>query len=412
VISIYALRRLILNDLDIRQYVLEDESEKPNPFSYKYESLLLQYSLDKDKSTVIMNEFTTNFPKFKSFEEIKDRRNIFANLVIADESEYKNELLSNICKEIEGLSDNDENSKTKLDKIIELINYAIFECLKIESEGEKTRPQMINLVSKLSNLDYEQSAQYLQSWLFSRSSFSFSRDLKVGDNIVQLIRLQKQNGLIKELDRKYNLHDFARYPAPILETLPDKYNESKPYVLSVFPKDDHNGIEYRNLGGSLQLPIDTLGENGNLLIMEASSYFDIIRFIKTRIDEGFKPPDVIIINAHGNENGFMLSDKKNSGEFTKKSLEQSKIRPFIDYIKNMGTEIILNSCSNGKGVDSIHEKASEMSISVISANDTISSGTTIDLEFDENLHKIRTKSVQYVNADANYYKGHGLNNDL
>jgi hypothetical protein len=122
----------------------------------------------------------------------------------------------------------------------------------------------------------------------------------------------------------------------------------------------------------------------------------------------YPPPDVIIINAHGNQNGFMLSNENNSGRFSKTTLDKTKLKPFLDWMKNLGIEIVLNSCSTGMGENIFHGKAAEMSLKVISAKDSIRSGTNIELVYDNESRKVLTKSIGFVDADTNYYKGHHL----
>ena len=62
--------------------------------------------------------------------------------------------------------------------------------------------------------------------------------------------------------------------------------------------NDHNSV-FDNVGQTLEKIQTSLNDLGNLLIIEASSYFEIIRFLHQRHIDGFRPPSIIHITAHG-----------------------------------------------------------------------------------------------------------------
>jgi hypothetical protein len=411
--TICKLQELIFNDPDIKDLIINNVKEKRNPHSSKYRYITNQYIADKEAAVLSISEFTINFPEYKKFKSLQDtfglNYNIFTNLIVAGNSEYIKALLLDTRNEIQNISDQDPKTEKQIYKIQEMINKTVFKCIELESNNTQTRPQLVNMVAILCNLSELEAKKYLQSWLISLSEIDHSWDIKVGENITKLISLQNQeNNVVQELDMIFNINDLARYPDQILQSLPEKYKEKKPYVLSVYAKDDNNGILYKSEPSSIERPVENLGNNGNMLLMEAFSYFDIIRFIKTRIDKGFSPPDVIIINAHGNQTGFLLSKKANSGIFKKNTLEKEKLKSFIDYLREIDAEIVLNSCAAAKGDDSFHKKTQEISLKVIAAKGNIKNGTNIILDFNPDAGKIYTKSVEYTEADTNYFQGHKL----
>jgi predicted secreted protein len=289
--SIAELQDLIYNDPDVNEFILNDKKAKTSPYSFRYSHALDTYITNRDQSEQIMKDFTDNFPQFRTLEGLKNsstlNTTIFTNLVIASESEYKKDLILDIRSFIQENLVGSSIKRGWLIKVQEMINNTAIKCVEMSSNGADTIPQLIEMVSMLCNLKTDQAEKYLQNWFLSKSNFKYSFDLKIGENITELIRLQNhENDSVAKLDELYNLHDFARYPSETLAHLPEKYEEKEPYALSVFCKDDHNGVEYLGKSFSISNPEKNLGEDANLLLMEASSYFDIIRFIKTRIDNG------------------------------------------------------------------------------------------------------------------------------
>ncbi|MBP6854726.1 MAG: hypothetical protein KBD26_00335 [Candidatus Pacebacteria bacterium] len=83
-------------------------------------------------------------------------------------------------------------------------------------------------------------------------------------------------GGVKELNEKYNIHEFRRYSYDMLVSQLDHQEDQAPYGLVIFPRSDYNGA-FNHIGNSLyNVFLDT--KNKHLMrIYEASSKYDVAR---------------------------------------------------------------------------------------------------------------------------------------
>ncbi len=85
-------------------------------------------------------------------------------------------------------------------------------------------------------------------------------------------------GGCKELNNKFNISEFGRYPYYVLIEQLREQNDQSPYGLMVFPKTDENGAFYEMASGIANINIET--ENKHLLrVYEASGKMDLARIL-------------------------------------------------------------------------------------------------------------------------------------
>ena len=107
-------------------------------------------------------------------------------------------------------------------------------------------------------------------------------------------------GGVKELNEKYNIHEFRRYSYDMLVSQLDHQDDQLPYGLVIFPRSDHNGA-FNHIGNSIYNVFLDTKDKLLLRIYEASSKYDIAR-IFLECDKKYGEENKIsylILGGHG-----------------------------------------------------------------------------------------------------------------
>lgn len=161
---------------------------------------------------------------------------------------------------------------------------------------------------------------------------------------------EKRKGAAKMLSDKYGIHMFFRYSSQMLLRQLDEETEQKPYGIFIGSYDDFN-LALAEDKERLAKISEILERGGmGLKILESGSGTDVMRHL-IRLNEQYGENhkiEFMIVAAHGNPTGFLLSDYTNSreGRITVDSLEGKGVRRLKEFFVDQ-PEIILLSCSTG-----------------------------------------------------------------
>lgn len=197
------------------------------------------------------------------------------------------------------------------------------------------------------------------------------------------------------LASNFNIYNFTRYSVQQLIDLKTQAEEKdKPYILKVTASQDHNGALSQS-GVGIRLLKNQLGDDGNVLFMEAASAWDIVKCIQNRIKNGHQPPQIIYIFAHGNTGQIHFSDEVN-GSLTKSKLEHYRIKGLLNYLEKTKTKVVLQACSTGKGNNSIGQSIANQGVKIIAPQSDIN-GTESNVGIQDG--QIAIMNLMYQNYD-------------
>ncbi len=343
--------------------------------------VILQNEAEKDSVTAILDQnpefLAINYPQF----EINNAVVLFGSVDCLDKLKIN---LIKIFKENQNLA-------------IDFINQLVYTIFDLELQGFDCRHKLIALIGSIMSARPETTETYFYHWLESRTLISVqSKPSRVGSELNRYLEIKAKNHtLIEDLAEKLNIYCLGRYPMTLLEKQMQSYSDKeKPFMLSVVAASDDSG-DLSFLCLDLQNSLDQLGQNGNLLIFEASNHIEILKFLKHRHYRGFRAPAVLHIGAHGNSTTFRLSDQI-GGDFTIETVEEIRFKPLLNYLKQNRVTVILESCSTGNGTKSLKNAALKLGIPIIAPDYDITNGTQIKLEVRNN--KIEVENVIFKKA--------------
>jgi hypothetical protein len=274
--------------------------------------------------------------------------------------------------------------------------------MDLESKNFNFREKLIKFISRIMEVDIETTSKYFYRWLSSTTIVAkFGEPSRVGVELCEYLKLKKEHpNLPEELAKKFGIYCLGRYSEDFLLSIIQSYEDHQnQYMLSVVATWDHNGVA-ADAGKNLAKIQKDMPEGSNLLVMEAGSYFEVIRWLSNRVKDGYKLPSIIHILAHGDAEGFALSNLK-TGSFETKELTNLKLQPFLSKLKEEGITIILDSCSTGLGSDSLGEVALRHDFQVLAPNNSINRGTEFKLYINKEgrlgVQEVRFKSIKSEN---------------
>lgn len=177
-------------------------------------------------------------------------------------------------------------------------------------------------------------------------------------NVRHCMRLETcRTGCLRELAIMFNLYDVGRYDVQtLIEQYEERENIHKPYVLVIFPRDDHNGAFFCN-ADVLENLRQQLEKEGHLLrIIEGGD--DILKTLaRLRRDERYPLPAGLVLGAHGQPNSMHFSQqhplslkaierKTEQGWEVRMGMEEGMEKLFQRKAKRCPT--VLFSCSTGQ----------------------------------------------------------------
>lgn len=199
----------------------------------------------------------------------------------------------------------------------------------------------------------------------------------VVENLMRMREVEKVKenpGLIKALHDRFGLTVFSRYPASMLIDQYEKMDdETIPYGVMVFPRYDHNG-SFDHMRREMMDMQSTLSKNGHhMRIYETGSKLYLYKLLaqgnKRYNSSGENKAKFAIVCGHGNPSSITLGEKK--GEWSRRhTLYSNDLNPKYDKKAEKGGapfneefqkmidpdgQIVLVSCSTGKGSQSIAE---------------------------------------------------------
>lgn len=233
------------------------------------------------------------------------------------------------------------------------------------------------------------TTKFFDAWRVSIPLFiDFQEVLNIGEileNNIQTIKdVEAQRpGAISLLSKEFGILDFGRYPAEMLISQYDNYNNNeKPYGVIFYPRDDSNGAFYYNIRVFKQLFEQLNGIGFDIRVMEGEDKIDIVKLLH-KLDRKYGKKHKIsfaIIGGHGSWDSvkFGGNDKKHTLNmldlFDKKHPVSIRKKFFED-----SPTFILNSCSTGAKYGIAEQLSSEMRATVI-APDEPTSAKAIDVE--------------------------------
>lgn len=214
-------------------------------------------------------------------------------------------------------------------------------------------------------------------------------------NVRSCLQLEAHNpGSLQELSSSFNLHDVGRYaPETLVAQYEERENIHKPYVLVIYPRDDHNGAFFCNayIIENLRQQLD---REGYLLRIIEGGGRDIFKTLaRLRRDERYPPPAGLILGAHGQPGSMSFSNQhplslKTVWEKTERGLEvriggMEKGMEKLFRRKAKGCPTVLISCSTGQP-EGIAHVISQYTEGTVSGPQIPTNVAAIRAQFDEN----------------------------
>jgi len=145
----------------------------------------------------------------------------------------------------------------------------------------------------------------------------------------------------RELHKKQGIEFFGRYYTSTLEevylNLDPNHNASKPLLLAVYSKEDHNGAFYQNTAEFMEL-----SKNYKLIIVETDSEKGVYSGIEKTGEMG--EIKALVLGGHGAEHGIAFGKKVGTGELD--LTDRKRLASIKKYLAKNPT-IVLISCSTG-----------------------------------------------------------------
>ena len=282
------------------------------------------------------------------------------------------------------------------------INSLVF--LQAIYNNSEYNQKVVNLFAELMGEEKSVASEYIYRWNLSHSFSSYKYDSLIGDNLVKFIELKKENPeLCGQLRTDLNIYCLERYNNDYLKSLPEKLSQNKPYVLTVVATEDGSGVI-----GIVYKPIsimeEQLGENGNVIAMEAESFVAVSAWLKKRYEDGFNLPDVVYIVGHGSHEVLVLNSRGKFGflESQQMSGQPSKLPVYLEWLKKLNITVVLDACSTGStDSNSLHSKAIEHNLKVIAPQSDVSGrGTEIKLNLKDG--HLQVSEVNYPDSETSY----------
>lgn len=195
-------------------------------------------------------------------------------------------------------------------------------------------------------------------------------------NVCDCMRLEAcRTGCLRELSVLFNVYNVGRYvPKTLVAQYDERENIHKPYVLVVFPRDDHNGAFYCN-AAILENLRQQLDNEGYLLRIIEGGGDDILKTLaRLRRDERYPLPAGLILGAHGKPSSMYFSQhhplslktierKTERGWEVRMGMEEGMEKLFRKKVKKC--PVVLLSCSTGQpeGIAHVLSRYTEGSVS-------------------------------------------------
>lgn len=229
----------------------------------------------------------------------------------------------------------------------------------IRHEGQELLQE---LVGKRYGLEID---RLVDSW--SRSTkLEFLEDA-VASNLRSIMYLEeKRPGAVSFLMGEFGVHCFSRYPVRLLVKQYDqREGRKKPYVLIMYPRDDHNGALYENVEAFDDLLFDVAGVY-LVRAVEVGSVLEVGKML-VKLDNKYgkkRKIPMLIVGGHGQQHGIQFgSGEKKVHHLTVEHLKGKGVRRARKFFTD-NVVVVLNSCKTG-ALGGIAQELSSLGAEVI-----------------------------------------------
>jgi hypothetical protein len=266
--------------------------------------------------------------------------------------DYSSKIKASIISALNTISQHYDLAETVIPVIAAEILISNIDNASLRSSGNTTVYDVL-----LKNQEFLNIFEQYTGFKFDDIIFDKNKISNFGKDLCMLAQLYNKFGAdaAKYLNEDYNIQFFGRYTLDVLSHMYENRNErvaGKPLAVVSFSKRDNNGAFYHSAQKIQQL----LDEGYDVRIVEVVNEGGFETMIK-KMNEKYGSIDTLVIGGHGNPSAILKSASMGSQDPQDKYIDlgDTDVLNAIKPCLSANLDIVLISCSTGKGDNSIGE---------------------------------------------------------